>query len=1327
VKNMQLDIKTEGGSLVPIEVDAEALARELHNSISGEVRFDDGTRALYAAAGGNYRQVPIGVVIPKTEQDIKATLAAARRFGTPVLARGGGTSLAGQCCNVAVVMDVSKYMRRILALDPSRKVARVEPGVVLDDLRNAAEAHHLTFAPDPSTHNHCTLGGMIGNNSCGVHSVMGGKTVDNIEELRIVTYDGVEMTVGRTSDDELEQIVRAGGRRGGIYAALRSLRDKYAILIRERYPKIPRRVSGYNLDQLLPENGFHVARALVGTEGTCVTVLEAVCRLVDSPPVRSLLVVGYPDVYSAGDHIPDVLKFGPIGLEGVDDRLIEDMKKKHMHPGDVKLLPDGGGWLLVEFGGQTKQEADGHARRCMEALKKSQAQPSMKLFDDKTEEEHVWKMRESGLGATAFVPGAPPTWEGWEDAAVPPDHLGAYLRDFRKLLDRYSYGCDLYGHFGQGCVHTRIDFDLTTRNGIEKYRRFVHDAAHLVVSHGGSLSGEHGDGQSRAELLNIMFGDELIEAFREFKRIWDPDWKMNPGKKVDPYRVDENLRLGADYAPRVPRTHFVQFGESQTFADAALRCVGVGKCRRESGGTMCPSYMVTHEEQHSTRGRARLLFEMLRGETIHGGWRDESVREALDLCLACKGCKGDCPVNVDMATYKAEFLSHYYAGRLRPPSAYSVGLIHWWSRMASHMPSLVNFASHAPGLGNMVKSLAGISIHREFPRYARQSFQQWFQRRAASASYGHGRRVILWADTFNNYFHPATAIAAVEVLESLGWQVEVPRQKLCCGRPLYDYGMLTVARHLLQDILSTLQGEIRRQVPIVVLEPSCAAVFRDELKNLFPHNEDARRLSESVFLLSEFLIQQNYNPPRLPRKAIVQLHCHHAAIMKADAERAMLQRLGLDFQILDSGCCGMAGGFGFEKQHYDISMQVGERVLLPAVRRADPEALIIADGFSCREQIRQATGRQAQHLAQVVQSAIREEAAKTQPAHRVAGGYEMNANGRKHHEVVVITGGSAGVGRATALAFAKRGAKIGLLARGEDRLRAAQAEVEASGGTGLAVPTDVADPAAVERAAEQIEREFGPIDVWVNNAMTTVFSPFAEITPQEYKRATEVTYLGAVYGTMAALRRMLPRDRGCVVQVGSALAYRSIPLQSPYCGAKHAIVGFTDSLRTELLHDHSHVHLTVVHLPAVNTPQFSWCKTRLPRHPQPVPPIFEPEVAAEGIYWAAHHRRRELRIGIPTVEAIVGNKIAPEALDHYLGRTGYEAQQTSQPVASDRPDNLFQPVPGDWGAHGIFDGQARRHSPQLWATTHRGWLALGSAAAGGLAFYMGLKRRHRGR
>ena len=940
-----------------VNVDAAALAAALQAELRGEVRFDNGSRALYATDASNYRQIPIGVVVPRDANDVIATVALARKFGAPILARGGGTSLAGQCCNVAVVMDFSKYMHNVVELDPQRKFARVQPGIILDDLRNEAEQHNLTFGPDPATHTHCTIGGMIGNNSCGVHALMAGKTVDNIDELEILTYDGHRMRVGTTSDDELARIISEGGRRGDIYRRLRDIRDRYADQIRARYPKIPRRVSGYNLDELLPENGFNVARALVGTECTCVVVLEAKCRLVYSPPARTLVVLGYEDIYIAADDVPRLLEFKPIGLEGVDDRLIADMRAKGLNVDKIGLLPPGAGWLLVEFGGETREESDAGAQKMMDALRRSSLVPSMKRYDDKKEEKSIWAIRESGLGATAFVPGKARAWEGWEDSAVDPNHLGRYLRDLRGLLDKYGYVGDLYGHFGQACVHTRNNFDLETTEGIAKYRAYVDEAADLCVKYNGSLSGEHGDGQSRAELLPKMFGEELVGAFREFKSIWDPDWKMNPGKVVDPYLITENLHLGAGFSPWSPRTEFRYPEDDGKIERAVMRCVGVGKCRRMDGGTMCPSFMVTREEKHSTRGRARLLFEMFEGEAIPSNWKNQEVKESLDLCLSCKGCRGDCPVGVDMATYKAEFLSHYYARKLRPIQAYTMGWIHIWSRLASRAPALAN------AMMRLSKPLLGIAPQRKMPRYARKPFIEQFRNRQKVKATG--RRVLLWPDTFNNYFHPETAIAAVEVLESLGYEVTIPRKPLCCGRPLYDWGFLGMAKRQLRAIVNELDPDI----PVVGLEPSCVSVFRDELGNFFP---DAQRLQKSVMTLSEFLVAENTPLPQLRRKALVQSHCHHNAIMRFTAEETVMRKMSLDFEHPDSGCCGMAGAFGFEKHHYEISIRAGERVLLPKVRTASEETLIIADGFSCREQIEQTTGRHALHLAEVMRMAMRE-------------------------------------------------------------------------------------------------------------------------------------------------------------------------------------------------------------------------------------------------------------------------------------------------------------------------------------------------------------------
>ncbi len=963
------------------EVDAAGLEAELRKNIEGEVRFDPGSKAMYAVDASNYRQVPIGVVVPKSTEDVVRTVAAARNFGAPVLSRGGGTSLAGQCCNVAIVIDWSKYMHGVLDLEPGERWARVLPGTVCDELRDAAlqqTNRKLTWGPDPATHNHCSFGGMIGNNSCGAHAQMSGKTDNNIEELEVLLYDGTRLTLGWMNDADGDKLIRGGGRVGDLYRNLRSLRDRYADLIRKNYPTIPRRISGYNLDQLIPgEDGrFNLARAVVGSEGTLVTILEAKCRLIDAKAERVILMLGYPDVYEAADHVLDLDQFHPTALEGIDDRLRDNMEKKGgPHRKYIHMLPEGKGWLLAEFGADTHAEALEIAQRAMELLKRKPGTPHMQLYTDKTDMEHLWALRESALGATAFVPGEPNTWPGWEDSAVAPDKLGAYLRELRLLYSKYEYNPALYGHFGQACVHCRVDFDLTSEAGIRKWRAFMEEATDLCVKYDGSLSGEHGDGQARGEFLYKMFGDELIQAFREFKSIWDPDWKMNPGKIVDPYRIDQNLRLGADYKPWEPKTYFQFPDDNGSFAHATLRCVGIGKCRRKEGksaedGTMCPSFMVTREERHTTRGRTHHLWEMLNGDVIANGWRDDNVKEALDLCLACKGCKGDCPVNVDMATYKAEFLSHYWEGRLRPRYAYAFGLIDRWSRLASIAPGFFNLFTQLPVLRTLAKKAVGIPLQRQIPAFAAEPFRAWFEKRAPR---NQGKqKVILWADTFNNYFFPETAQAAVEVLEHFGFEIHVPMQHLCCGRPLYDYGFLKEAKQYLGKILDALADEIEAGIPMVVLEPSCCSVFRDELNGLMPDSQPAHRLMENTFTLAEILERKakDYDLPSLDRKAIVQGHCHQKAIMRMEDDEAVMKKLGLDVEMLNSGCCGMAGSFGYEADKYDVSMACGERALFPAVRKAGLSTLIMADGFSCKEQIEQDTPRHALHLAEVMQMAL---------------------------------------------------------------------------------------------------------------------------------------------------------------------------------------------------------------------------------------------------------------------------------------------------------------------------------------------------------------------
>ena len=953
--------------------EADSLARELRTTIKGEVRFNHGSRAAYSMDASNYRQIPIGIVVPRDEADVITTVSICRKFGAPILSRGGGTSLAGQGCNVAVVLDFSKYLNRILELDPEQRFARVQPGLVLDTLRDAAEKYGLTFAPDPSTHNRCTLGGMIGNNSSGTHSLMGGKVQDNIEELRVLLYDGTILTVGATSSEELARVIRENGRRGQIYSGLLRLRDRYGAFARDRFAKIPRRVSGYNFDELLPETSFNVARALVGSEGTCVIVLDAKVRLVHSPPYKSLVCLGCKDVFVAADSVPDILRFKPIALEGFEGDVLAVMRQKNLQPENIALLPPGNGYLLAEFGGDTAAEADAEADKLVNWLRKQPEPPVIKVVRDPDEVKRIWKVREASNGGTTVIPGQHSiTHEGWEDAAVHPRMLGRYLRDYKALLAKHGYKGWYYGHFGEGCVHQRVNFDLETDRGVRTFRRFLEEAADLVVQYGGSISGEHGDGHARAFLYEKMFGPELVDGFRQFKQLWDPDNKLNPGKVVDPYPPEAFLKLGADYNPLPVKTHFHFPDDQGSLEKATQRCVGVGACRKTDAGTMCPSYQVTRDEIHSTRGRAHLLFEMLQGEVLKGGWRDQAVKESMDLCLSCKGCKSECPTNVDIATYKSEFLSHYYEGRPRPFNHYAFGFIDRWARLASFAPKLVNAINSSPVVSRVAKAMLQVAQQREIPKLAEEIFVSWVRKQPAGS--GPGREVVLFADTFNNYFRPSTARAAWEVLQRAGFAVHVPQtqEHLCCGRPLYDFGLLSAAKKYLQKVLHALEPYVNAGLPVIMLEPSCASVFRDELRGLFPHHGVAYRLRQQTFTLSSFLQTQNdYEPPRIPgRKVLLHGHCHHKAVLKFSDEEALLRRMGVELKSLDSGCCGMAGPFGFESANMAISQALGERVLLPAVRACGPETIVLTDGFSCHEQIAQNTNREPLHIAEVLRMAM---------------------------------------------------------------------------------------------------------------------------------------------------------------------------------------------------------------------------------------------------------------------------------------------------------------------------------------------------------------------
>jgi FAD/FMN-containing dehydrogenase/Fe-S oxidoreductase len=946
----------------------DPLARDLRRVIEGEVRFDRASRALYATDASNYRQIPRGVVAPRSADDVVRTIDLCRAHDASIVLRGGGTSLAGQGCNSGVLIDTSKYLNHVLGIDPEARLAEVEPGCILDDLRAAAQAHGLTFGPDPATHDHNTLGGMLGNNSCGVHSIMSGRTSDNVSSLEIVTYDGVRMDVGATDRAALAQHLAAGGRRAEIFRQLLAFREQYRDLIIARYPRIPRRVSGYeNLDQLFEENGFNVARALVGSEGTCVTILRARLDLAESPPCRVLAVLGYEDVYRAADDVPAVLVFKPIGLEGMDDLIVRFIKERRLHGADLSVLPRGRGWLIAEFGAGSAEDACEQAQRLLSHHR--QAGGDARLIAEPADQRALWIVREAALGAAARVRGWPATHPGWEDSAVPREALGRYLRDLKALMARHGYDAALYGHFGDGLVHCRMPFDLASEKGLAVWRAFMSEAADLVISYGGSLSGEHGDGQARAAFLEKMYGPEMMQAFRAFRTIWDPAGKMNPGKLIDARPMDADLREGPDYRPRRAPTVFALRDDDGDLSSAAKRCVGVGACRRRHSdeGVMCPSYMATNEERHSTRGRARLLFEFLREGASAPDAR--AVEEALDFCLSCKGCKSDCPVNVDMATYKAEFRSRYFSRRLRPRAAYSMGLIREWSALAGAMPALANAVLNAPVSSALARWLGGVAPQSAFPRYADEPFSHWFRTRGTrSAS---GQRVLLWPDTFNDFFRPQTLIAAVGVLESLGYEVTIPPQPLCCGRPLYDWGMLARAKMRWRRTLNALTAEIDARTPIIGVEPACVSAFRDELPNLFPDDQRARRLAKQTITLSEFLARADL--PRLPRidgRALVQIHCHHHAVLDEGAEASVLNRLGMSYEIMKSGCCGMAGSFGFERGKYDLSRAMAERAMAPQIRAAAADVQIIADGFSCRAQIERFTGRTTAHLAEVLAGAF---------------------------------------------------------------------------------------------------------------------------------------------------------------------------------------------------------------------------------------------------------------------------------------------------------------------------------------------------------------------
>ncbi|MFF3451145.1 FAD-binding and (Fe-S)-binding domain-containing protein [Streptomyces sp. NPDC002667] len=1001
---------------------AGRLRSELARAVRGEVSFDATARALTTMDASNYRRVPLGTVAPRDADDVAAALAVCRAHGVPVVARGGGTSIAGQATGTGVVLDFTRHMNRILALDPDARTAVVQPGAVLDRLQEAAARHGLRFGPDPSTHSRCTLGGMIGNNSCGSHSVAWGTTADSVRELTVVGADGDTRRLGRDWQ--------------GAPDGLKALVESELALLRTGFPDLPRRISGYALDALLPERGADTARAFCGSEGTWGLLTEAVVGLVEAPGATALAVLAHPDESAAADAAAGLLPYSPLTVEGMAADLV---------PADAGL-PRGGAWLFVETGGATPAGARAAADRIVRAADVRDAL----VVTDPAGQRALWRLREDAAGTatrTAYAgKGAPPgagrglgaeAWPGWEDCAVPPARLGAYLRDFRALLADHGLRGTPYGHFGDGCIHVRIDFDLISAAGVARFRRFSEETAHLVVSHGGSLSGEHGDGQARAELLPVMYGAAMVRVFERAKDLWDPDALLNPGILARPRRLDENLRFAV--LPKRPVD--VEFGypaDGGDFSAAVRRCVGVAKCRTATASgseVMCPSFRATGEEAHSTRGRARLLHEMLAGEIVTDGWRSTEVRDALDLCLSCKGCRSDCPVGVDMATYKAEFLHHHYAGRRRPAAHYTLGRLPFWLAAVTRTRSarLVNSLASVGLLASAAKRLAGIAPGREIPRLAPETFSRWWSARFRSRARAYerarnrgplggpegagrrggelfpgfdGRTVLVWPDTFTEHLEPAVGRAAVRVLEAAGLAVLLPprtpwrhgsvgdgvtrgplrpgtllprrRHRVCCGLTYVSTGQLDRARAVLRRTLDLMEPYLAMDgVPVVVLEPSCAAALRTDLPELLPGDPRAARLAAAVTTFAEALERHapDWTPPRLDRPATGQTHCHQHAVLGDTAERRLRDAAGLT-GTLAGGCCGLAGNFGFEKGHEEVSRACAEERLLPAVRAAGADTVILADGYSCRTQLAQLSDRRGRHLAEVLAEALDDRARK---------------------------------------------------------------------------------------------------------------------------------------------------------------------------------------------------------------------------------------------------------------------------------------------------------------------------------------------------------------
>lgn len=913
-------------------------------------------RAEYSSDASNYRIVPSVVVFPRHADEIETVLTVCRDLGVPVTPRGGGTSIAGNALSTGVVIDTSRHLNRVIEVDPGSRTAVVEPGAVLDDITAAGAPHGLRFGPDPSTHARATIGGSIGNNACGARALGYGRTADNVVALEVVTGAGVRFTAGRYGRGGMP----GTGPEAGLLSALDAVIGDRLAMVRTEFGRFPRQVSGYSLEHLLPENGTDVAKFLAGTEGTLALTLRATVRLVEAPHATAMAALGFDDMAQAAEAVPAVLAYSPVALEGLDSRLV-DVVRSRRGAAAVPGLPRGGGWLFVETAGATLAEAEDAAAKlaggvaCADSAVVSGAHAAA-----------LWRIREDGAGLGGRTPAGAPAWPGWEDSAVPPERLPGYLRELQALMAGHGLDGLMYGHFGDGCVHVRIDFPLRSRPKV--LREFTEEAAKLAAAHDGSASGEHGDGRARGELLRYMYSPEAIGAFAAIKKVFDPGGVLNPGVIVSPASIDADLRVPAA-APMRRRLGLAYTRDGGDFAAAVHRCVGVGKCRADTtatGGVMCPSFLATRDEKDSTRGRARVLQELANGSLV-SGWRAAEVSEALDLCLSCKGCSADCPAGVDMASYKAEALYQRYRRRPRPAAHYSLGWLPRWARLASRFPRLSNAALAPRPAAAIARRAGGIDERRPLPEFARQSFRRWFAGHRPAA----GQPVLLWVDTFTNAFTPEVGRAAVRVLEAAGYRVRVTRRPVCCGLTWISTGQLDGARRQLLRTLRELDDALTAGIPIVGLEPSCTAVLRGDITELLPADPRALKLPGAVKTLAELLrATEGWSPPDLSGvSGVAQPHCHHRAVLGWDEDAALLAQAGAQVKAV-GGCCGLAGNFGVERGHYDVSVAVAQTALLPAVRAAGPDAAVLTDGFSCRTQLDQLAGISGRHLAEVLAAAM---------------------------------------------------------------------------------------------------------------------------------------------------------------------------------------------------------------------------------------------------------------------------------------------------------------------------------------------------------------------